>query len=174
MSRGEVLMDNDNDDVMYSPALAPLALIVVSIAWLLQWLLPLSILSALERAEDVDPIWPFITGLSLVACGISLSFAGFLTTRRQVRDIDPWRVASVLVTDGVYAWTRNPGFLGLWMALTGIGVAFALDWLLIVIIPACALVSRVVVQREELFLEQKFGKAYLDYKRRVPRYFFIR
>ena len=89
-------------------------------------------------------------------------------------DIEPWRAASVLVTDGAYAWTRNPGYLGLWIALTGVGLAFALDWLLIMIGPLSVLVSLVVVRREEAVLEQRFGRAYLDYKQRVPRYLFIR
>jgi protein-S-isoprenylcysteine O-methyltransferase Ste14 len=62
----------------------------------------------------------------------------------------------------------------LWIALTGTGLAFALDWLLIVTVPVLVLVSLLVVRREELLLEQKFGRAYLDYKHRVPRYVFIR
>ena len=36
------------------------------------------------------------------------------------------------------------------------------------------LVSLVVVRREEAVLEQRFGRAYLDYKHRVRRYVFIR
>jgi protein-S-isoprenylcysteine O-methyltransferase Ste14 len=94
--------------------------------------------------------------------------------KRHLGDSEPWRAAAVLVTDGAYAWTRNPGYLGLWIALTGTGFAFALDWLLIVTVPVCILVGLGVVRRDERLLEQKFGRAYLDYKRRVPRYFFIR
>ena len=172
MASSETL--RDSEDIVFSPALAPLALLVVAVAGLLQWLFPLGVLSTLERLEDIDPLVPGVAGCIVAAGGLSLSVAGYFSMKRHVGDIEPWRAASVLVTDGAYAWTRNPGYLGLWIALTGTGLAFALDWLLILTIPACALVSRVVVRREELLLEHKFGRAYLHYKHRVPRYFFIR
>jgi protein-S-isoprenylcysteine O-methyltransferase Ste14 len=164
----------DGQDIVFSPALAPLALLVVAVAGLLQWLLPLTVLSTLERLEDIDPLVPGVAGCMVAALGLSLSVAGYLSMKRHVGDIEPWRAASVLVTDGAYAWTRNPGYLGLWIALTGTGLAFALDWLLIVTVPVMILVSLLVVRREELLLEQRFARAYLDYKRRVPRYVFIR
>jgi len=172
MASSEAL--RDGEDTVSTPGLAPLALLVVAIAGLLQWLLPLTVLSALERLEDIDPLVPCVAGLIVAAGGFSLSVAGYISMKRHVGDIEPWRAASVLVTDGAYAWTRNPGYLGLWIALTGVGLAFALDWLLIMIGPLCVLVSLVVVRREEAVLEQRFGRAYLDYKQRVPRYLFIR
>jgi len=165
---------HDGEYIAFTPALAPLALLVVAVAGLLQWLFPLTVLSTLERLEDVDPLLPGVAGCIVAACGISLSVAGHLSMQRHLGASEPWRAASVLVTDGAYAWRRNPGYLGLWIALAGTGFAFGLDWLLIVTIPACILVGLGVVRREERLLEQKFGRAYLDYERRVPRYFFIR
>ena len=43
--------------------------------------------------------------------------------------------------------------------------------MLILIVPACALLHFAVVVREERYLEQKFGDAYRRYRERVPRYF---
>jgi protein-S-isoprenylcysteine O-methyltransferase Ste14 len=172
MASSEAL--RNSQDVVFAPALAPLALLVVAVAGLLQWFMPLTVLSTLQRLDDIDPLVPGVAGCIAAALGLALSVAGHFSMKRHVGDIEPWRAASVLVTDGAYAWTRNPGYLGLWIALTGTGLAFALDWLLIVTVPAFVLVSVLVVRREELLLEHKFGRAYLDYKHRVPRYVFIR
>jgi protein-S-isoprenylcysteine O-methyltransferase Ste14 len=172
MARSGALQDAE--DVVFSPALVPLAMLIGAIAGLLQWLVPLGVISDFERIEEIDPVWAVAAGGILAVCGLSLSVAGHLAMKRRMGDIVPWRPAAVLVTDGVYGWTRNPGYLGLWIALTGAALAFAVDWLLILTVPACIIVSRVVVGREERYLERKFGAQYLDYKIRVPRYFFIR
>jgi protein-S-isoprenylcysteine O-methyltransferase Ste14 len=79
----------------------------------------------------------------------------------------------VLVTDGVFKWTRNPIYLGMWIALSGGALAFAIDWLLILVVPASVIVNFAAVRPEEAYLEQKFGRAYRDYRRRVPRYVFM-
>ena len=78
-----------------------------------------------------------------------------------------------LVTDGVFRWTRNPGYLGLLIALFGIALIFAFDWLLILIVPTWVALNLAVVRHEELYLQQRFGRAYQDYTKRTPRYFFI-
>jgi protein-S-isoprenylcysteine O-methyltransferase Ste14 len=172
MARSRALQDAE--DVAFSPALVPLAMLIVAVAGLLQWFVPLGLMAGFERIEEIDPVWAVVAGGILAVCGLSLSVAGHLAMKRRLGDFVPWRPAAMLVTDGVYGWTRNPGYLGLWIALTGTALGLAFDWLLMLTIPACIVVSLVVVRREELFLERKFGAEYLDYKTRVPRYFFIR
>ena len=79
----------------------------------------------------------------------------------------------MLVTDGAFKWTRNPIYLGMWIALGGIALAFGADWLLILVAPASVIVNFAAVRPEEDYLEQKFGSLYRSYARRVPRYFFM-
>ena len=50
---------------------------------------------------------------------------------------------------------------------------FALDWLLLLIVPSWVVLHFTVVRREESYLERKFGEAYRLYKDRVPRYLFV-
>ena len=71
---------------------------------------------------------------------------------------------------GVYRFTRNPMYLG--MALVHGGVALWLldGWLLVTLPLAMAVVHRIAIQPEEIYLEQKFGEAYASYRRRVRRW----
>jgi protein-S-isoprenylcysteine O-methyltransferase Ste14 len=55
-------------------------------------------------------------------------------------------------------------------ALFGVALLFALDWLVLLIIPSCLLLHFGVVMREERYLERKFGDAYRRYRESVPRY----
>jgi protein-S-isoprenylcysteine O-methyltransferase Ste14 len=48
---------------------------------------------------------------------------------------------------------------------------FDLDWMLLLMLPAFALLHYAVVLREERYLERKFGDAYRRYRISVPRYF---
>ena len=68
----------------------------------------------------------------------------------------------------------NLSMAALWIALAGVSLIFAFDWLLILTPLAWVVVNRAVVRSEERYLEQRFGKDYRDYKKRVARYFFIR
>ena len=43
-------------------------------------------------------------------------------------------------------------------------------WILLTIIPAMIVIHKVVVLREEAYLEDKFSDDYLDYKSRVRRW----
>jgi protein-S-isoprenylcysteine O-methyltransferase Ste14 len=56
------------------------------------------------------------------------------------------------------------------VALCGIALIFALDWLLLLIVPSWVVLHFGVVRREEIYLEQKFGDLYRRYRERVPRY----
>jgi protein-S-isoprenylcysteine O-methyltransferase Ste14 len=74
------------------------------------------------------------------------------------------------VTIGVHGWTRNPIYLGLFLVYGGIGVAAHSTWIIVLALPLASLIRYGVIAREEVYLERRFGDAYLDYKRRVRRW----
>jgi protein-S-isoprenylcysteine O-methyltransferase Ste14 len=104
---------------------------------------------------------------------MALSHAGHAALARRGADVRTWQPAAVLVVDGVFQWTRNPGYLGMLIVLAGIAIAFSLDWLLILMLPLWLFLDQAAVRSEELHLEQRFGEAYRVYARRAPRYLFV-
>ena len=163
----------DGDERVMSPPLVPVAVIVIAIACLLQWLQPIQIIADVAFVEDIDPDWLSILGLVVAIAGLSLSVSGCRALKSRGGVVNPRPLPKMLVTDGVFRWTRNPGFLGIVIALFGVALIFAFDWLLILVIPTWIILNVVVVRHEETYLQQKFGAAYQEYRKRVPRYFFI-
>jgi protein-S-isoprenylcysteine O-methyltransferase Ste14 len=108
--------------------------------------------------------WPLLIG--------GLLFGGwFVTTfRRADTPVDPYKPVSNLVTDGPYRYTRNPGYLG--FAAVYAGVSCLKNSLpSITLLPAViAVMNRGVIEREERYLEEKFGEEYLRYKHSVRRW----
>ena len=106
----------------------------------------------------------------LACAGIALSVAVTWLFLRARTPISPLSQPTALVLDGPYRFSRNPDYIG--QALLCAGIALIFDWpaALVATFAALALVHRFVVPREERFLEQKFGAAYREYTRRVPRW----
>ena len=61
-------------------------------------------------------------------------------------------------------------YVGLAFLVAGLGIGFASDWTLVMLVVATLVIHFGVVKREERYLEAKFGDAYRQYKARVPRY----
>jgi len=78
--------------------------------------------------------------------------------------------ASVLVTRGVYAWTRNPMYLGLTTALTGWAVSLGGLSAFTGPLLFAPLIVRVQILPEERALRARFGREYEDYCARVNRW----
>jgi len=75
-----------------------------------------------------------------------------------------------LITDGWYAHSRNPLYLGLHIAM--VGWIFILPSFLTVLALALFLVNQHFrILLEEKFLEDRFGEEYREYKEQVRRYF---
>jgi protein-S-isoprenylcysteine O-methyltransferase Ste14 len=77
---------------------------------------------------------------------------------------------TTIVRRGPYRYSRNPIYLA--FSLLQLGVAFWVNslWLLVTLIPAVALMSLVVIPREEHYLETRFPSDYLPYKASVRRW----
>src|SRR5262249_2041430 len=74
------------------------------------------------------------------------------------------------VESGPYRFTRNPIYLGLFLGLIGLAIAFDNLWLLIMLVPFALVIRYGVVAREEAYLERKFGDVYRGYRSRVRRW----
>lgn len=78
--------------------------------------------------------------------------------------------ATRIVRTGPYRYSRNPIYLS--FSLLQLGIAFWVNslWLLVTLVPAVALMSFVVIPREEHYLESRFPSDYLPYKASVRRW----
>jgi protein-S-isoprenylcysteine O-methyltransferase Ste14 len=73
------------------------------------------------------------------------------------------------VNKGIYCFSRNPMYFGMFLIFLGTGIAsVSLIFLLLTVI--FIILSHIVVVYEERFCLQKYGDAYQDYLNRIPRW----
>lgn len=82
----------------------------------------------------------------------------------------PFERPGHLVIQGPYSFSRNPMYLGLAIALVGMGFLFGTIIPLVVIPVFVWIVSTNFIDVEEKALEETFGQTYLEYKERVRRW----
>lgn len=97
----------------------------------------------------------------------------FLTAVLSMKD--SWRAGipesgkTELVTGGIYAYSRNPAFLGFYLQYIGVTLMFCNLLTAGFTIFAISMLHRQILQ-EEQYLAASFGEAYLAYQHRVSRY----
>jgi len=77
----------------------------------------------------------------------------------------------ILTSTGPYACVRNPIYIGNTLILTGTTLLSELLWLAPIMIATCMITYSLVVRYEESHLTEKYGTPYLEYLKRVPRWF---
>jgi protein-S-isoprenylcysteine O-methyltransferase Ste14 len=107
-------------------------------------------------------------GALFIVAGEALRLAGVsaagTVTRRRSRDVQR------LVTYGVFAWMRNPLYVGNLLIWLGFVIGSGVLWFLPVAVVLFALEYSLIVRYEEGVLESIFGGEYVEYKRRTPRW----
>lgn len=130
----------------------------------LEWLVPLG-----PQVAWTDGLRHGAASMLLVfGCGLA-GWAAWLFHRAGT-GIPTWQAARRLVLKGPYAISRNPMYLGVTAAYAGLALALANAWALILLLPVLVVMDRLVIAREEPYLEARFGQAYRDYKARVRRW----
>lgn len=117
------------------------------------------------------PGWARSLGVVLGVLGVVVFLSAVLEMR------DSWRAGvsktewTELVTGGIYQISRNPAFLGFDLVYAGILLIF-FNWILLAVTLFAALMLHLqIVNVEEDFLITAFGDTYLEYRKKVNRYF---
>lgn len=106
-------------------------------------------------------------------CFLSGYFFGYLPIKlfqKSQQDPRPWTSTPEILVEGPYKFTRNPMYV--MMVLWCIGFSIILDeaWVFL-LAPVCGyVIYRVAIRYEEIYLEEKFGDSYREYKKKVRRW----
>ena len=111
-----------------------------------------------------------ILGVELMVAGLALVIMARRSFLAAGTNVEPWKPSTTIVATGVFAWLRNPMYVGGTAALIGLAILLASDWMVVTTVVMVLVLHFGVVQREERYLEAKFGDAYRNYKARVSRY----
>jgi protein-S-isoprenylcysteine O-methyltransferase Ste14 len=150
----------DTARVIVRPPLAWGLAVIAGLA--LDWLVPLPFLPAGLPAAWLGAL-VFVLALALFAWAI-------VTMTRAGSNVPTNRPTTAIVENGPYRFTRNPIYLGMFLGLVGLAIAFDDLWLLITLVPFALVIRYGVVAREEAYLERKFGDVYRGYRSRVRRW----
>ena len=112
-----------------------------------------------------------ITGIVLCVLGNAVFITSVITMKDSWRAGIPTEDKTEFVTKGIFQWSRNPAFLGFDLVYIGIMLMYCSFWLYIVTLFAILMLHLQIVNVEEDFLLNTFGQPYLDYKKKVCRYF---
>ena len=140
------------------PVLFFLCLVVMC---LLGWLLPIVVLWTMPCT---------LYGLVPLGIGLFLSLAGWHHFRKMKTTMNPLKPPTILVTDGIYRYSRNPMYLGLVLALLGVWTLWGSLSPLIPVIAFILIIDRWQIPCEEQMLKDKFGSEYENYKLKTRRW----
>jgi len=131
------------------------------------WLpVPFLLVPLLVRGVMEPMNW--IVGFALIFLGEAIRLSGVAAagtvTRRRSRTVQR------LVTYGIFAWMRNPLYVGNFLIWMGFTVISGVLWFIPVAVALFAIEYTLIVRYEEGVLESIFGQEYLRYKERTPRW----
>ncbi len=126
----------------------------------------------------VTPEFPVLDGVSgilsttFLLAGALFAVLGVLAFSKADTTVNPTRpeASSVLVTWGVYRYTRNPMYVGFLFMLVGWGLYLSNAYALVFTAGFVGYMNRFQIQPEEKALESIFGAEFLAYKNRVRRW----
>lgn len=111
-----------------------------------------------------------VAGWALVGLGVAINASAWVAFLRAKTPVLPTRPTTAIVTSGPYRFTRNPLYLSLALLYAGIPLIFGYLWPYPFLPLVLFLIVRLVIEREERYLERKFGSDYTSYRDAVRRW----
>jgi len=141
-----------------------LTLIFAALMWALYRITP-----GFPIPQLLKNLLPALLGVAALAVGS----AGVQSFRRAKTTVNPMTpdACSSLVISGIFRFTRNPMYVALLLFLIAWGIFLANIYSLALIVIYFVYLNRFQIRPEERALEAVFGAEYLDYMKRVRRWF---
>jgi protein-S-isoprenylcysteine O-methyltransferase Ste14 len=152
--------EQDKAGVVAPPPLIYLGPLLLGL--LLQRRFPIA--SFLPRTMARGLGWPLVVG------GVLLLGWFEWAMHRAGTPTNPYKPVSGIVTEGPFRYTRNPAYLSMTMIYAGVAALANTLWAVLLLPVALQVIRRGVIEREERYLERKFGEEYTCYKARVRRW----
>jgi protein-S-isoprenylcysteine O-methyltransferase Ste14 len=152
----------DNPGVIAPPPLIFLSGLLLG--GIVQWFYPLYIF---------PPEYLFVarsSGVLLIIFGLGIIFAAKMKMQKANTNIEPWKPTNAIISDGIYSYSRNPIYVAMVLIYLGVTFVFNAVWFLPFLILVLMAMQYGVILREERYLQEKFGKNYSDYKKKVRRW----
>ena len=106
-------------------------------------------------------------GVPILLVGLVLSVWCSNLFNKTKTTVKHFEQSSRLVTEGPYRFSRHPMYLGMALCLAGVAVLLGTVTPVLVVPVFVWLMSRKFIAAEERAMEDTFGDAYRQYKRRV-------
>ena len=109
-------------------------------------------------------------GGTTMLVAVALFLSAVRTFRTAGTPVPGNRPTTTIVRTGPYRCSRNPIYLSFSLLQLGVGFWVNSLWLLVTLMPAVALMSFVVIPREEHYLATRFPSDYLPYRASLRRW----
>ena len=111
-----------------------------------------------------------LIGLSALLMGVIIILFSVLEFKRNKTTINPFKSSSVLITNKLYSYTRNPMYLGMLIILLGNGLILSNLGTIFIAFLFIPIMNMRVIKYEEIMLDIEFTERYKSYKQRVRRW----
>ena len=109
-------------------------------------------------------------GMAVVLGGLIFGGVGSRTFVRRRTNLNTFRDPGTLVTDGLFAVSRNPMYLGFVLALAGVVLVVNCSTPLVFVLVFFAVAQFWYIPFEERRMREVFGDAYVAYSRKTRRW----
>ena len=109
-------------------------------------------------------------GIILILGGILIDIRAWALFKKEKTTLNPYKKPLKLVNSGLFKISRNPMYLGMDLVLWGLSIFLGSLITFIFPIIFIILIEKLFIRFEEKNLEKRFGKKYLNYKKKVRRW----
>jgi len=153
-----VSMKNKKDKRMLPPTYIFLSLVVMVA---LHFLLPVS---------KIIPFYWNLLGIIPFLLGLIINLIADNDFKKHETTVKPFKKSTSLVTRGVFRICRHPMYLGFVLVFIGIAVFMGSLTPFAVVVVFAVLMDVVFIRVEEKMMEETFGEAWMEYKKKVRRW----
>ncbi len=109
-------------------------------------------------------------GWLLISLAAAPGLSAPVTLLRSKTALLPHHSTTRIVSSGPFKYTRNPIYLSFTLLYAGISAVVNSLWAALLLPLVLVVMQRGVIEREERYLDRKFGDEYRQYKARVRRW----